>query len=383
MHIAIVSGILHPRYGGPSTVVRSHVKALVPDCKVNVFGVAEKEDMREVLAAFPGAKVAKNCFPKRWFRGCGLQQSLLRESAGYDVFHGHMVWDFPLLAASRASQKADKPLVITPHGSISGSWRYRSLHKKVYRIVVLKGVLKNTDCIHVLNPAEEKACREFGITCRIEVIPNGIDRSEFERPRVPDLAYRQWPELKNRRVMLYLGRIWSGKGLGVLVEQWACLRAQSSWQDWLLVIAGPDYKGYRSTLEAQIEMLGVADHVKLIDPVEGELKMSLFAASEAFVLPSFGEGFSMALLEAAASGLPALYTRECNFPELALHEGGWEIPLQPLVLKDALSEIVEHSSSELKIMGGYARAHVWQRYTLDAVGESLKSLYRSLSYGRV
>ena len=45
-------------------------------------------------------------------------------------------------------------------------------------------------------------------------------------------------------------------------------------------------------------------------------------AADAFILPSYSEGFSMAILEALACRLPSVITTACHFPELGQAGGG-------------------------------------------------------------
>ena len=53
----------------------------------------------------------------------------------------------------------------------------------------------------------------------------------------------------------------------------------------------------------------------------GDRARAVWAAADAFILPSYSEGFSMAILEALACSLPCVITTACHFPELADAEG--------------------------------------------------------------
>ncbi|MEW6107755.1 MAG: glycosyltransferase [Nitrospirota bacterium] len=376
LSVGIVSGILHPRYGGPSTVVKVHFKGLSPYAHIKIFGVAQHDEFDDILEIFPNAHLFKKTFPDRWFRSKGMMEALYEASSHYDIIHAHMLWDYPVYAAWKAAKRAKKPLIITPHGSLSSPWRYKAFHKLVYRKLILEQILNDTAFLHVLNKFEEIACREFGIKCPIKIIPNGLPLTEYVRVRTPEQALDHWPQMRNRRVLLYLGRLWSEKGLDILSTAWAEANKLSKFaKDWIFVIAGPDYKNYKSYLIDKIKDLGIKSQVLITGPVTGELKHSLFAAAEVFVLPSRSEGFSMALLEAIAAGLPVLYTTECNFPELAESGGGWEIPLREYELIASLSEIIRIHSDTLRAIGEKGRALGLKNYTMEQISFQLLEMY--------
>ena len=70
---------------------------------------------------------------------------------------------------------------------------------------------------------------------------------------------------------------------------------------------------YRRFVEAK----GIADSVKFLgDSVHGRKKLHAFEAVDIFVLPSYSEGFSMAVLEAMAAGLPVVVTNVGAMPEI-------------------------------------------------------------------
>jgi glycosyltransferase involved in cell wall biosynthesis len=378
MNIAIVTGILQSSFGGPPEVIRAHLKSLRGRARTSLFGVCPKSNEDDVRHMFPQVQCFPPGWPARWFRGQGLTKHLVTVGERFDVFHAHMVWDHTVWAASIAARKHRRPLVITPHGSLLVPWRYRALYKRAYRSLILERILRDAACFHALNQFEADAARSFGVQCPIRVIPNGIDVAMYEASADPGLLFRTLPLLKTRRTLLYLGRLCREKGLDLLVEAWAHTRTTPIGREWVLVMAGPDYRGYRQILERRIVELGISDSVLLPGPVKGNQKRALIRAAECFILPSLGEAFSIALLEAAAAGVPSIYTHACNFPDIASQNGGWAIDPYPDAISAVLRQVLTSSVEELRKVGANARAVVKGRYTLDHVGVALEQLYRDL-----
>ena len=245
LNVSLVSALLHPKYGGPSEVLRLHALGLRKFADVSVFGVADRDEYEILKNIYHNTILFERGFPYRWFYGRDLLNALADESKNVDVFHAHMLWDYPVYAASKAATVRKVPLIVTPHGSLNNAWRYRSALKKVYRNLILDRILNEAACVHVLNKEEEIACRIYGIKCPIEIIPNGLPSSAFNSIKTPSLALEKWPELSQRRIMLYLGRLWHGKGLDILPNAWMKAKRIAEKHDWLLVVAGPDYGGIR------------------------------------------------------------------------------------------------------------------------------------------
>jgi glycosyltransferase involved in cell wall biosynthesis len=376
LHLAIISSLLHPRYGGPSSVIRMHFEALKANVDITVFGCTPKGGEEDLSVMFPTANVFPETWPRRWYRGRGLHRALGNASSQFDIFHAHMLWDHPTWATWRVARKTGKPLVVTPHGSLSAEWRTNSIHKRIYRLLVLEELLRYAGALHVVSEAESEACRLWGFNGRIKVIPNGLPLSEFERVTDPEAAWREWPSLKNKRVMLYLGRLWWQKGLDILPEVW--MEAQPD-SDWMLVIAGPDYRSYRHKLDRKIKEVGSNSKILLAGLVADNLKRSLLAASECLILPSYGEGFSMALVEAMAAGLPCIFTKECHLPELASAGGGWEVAADKKHLVEIVEFVCRRSRAKNKASGDKGRELGYSKYTTDRIGKELLDLYREFT----
>lgn len=379
LRIGLVSGILHPRHGGPAMVMQALNRYISSRADISIWGqvgTGEEKDLREI---YPDAHLFSARFPARWFRCAGLRHALLSPETHLDVLHSHMLWDYPTYAAWRASRRRGIPLIVTPHGSVNELWRQRGLHKKLYRGVVLGRMYRDVTCMQALNSHEKEALQQFGATCPIEVIPNGTDPGLLTIRHTPGGATKAIPALRRKKCLLFLGRICKEKGLDLLIAAWSNLRRFHS--EWTLVLCGPDYRGFDAELDPLVKSLGVEAAVLRPGMVSGPNRDALLSGTDAFVLPSRSEGFSVALLEALASGVPAIYSDRCNFPEAALAGAGVETTCTVEGIADGLDQVLGLSDIERLSMGAAGRALVAQRYTWPIVADAMLCLYERMVSG--
>jgi glycosyltransferase involved in cell wall biosynthesis len=374
-HIAIVSSILHPRYGGPAVVVDALERHLSAEFEVSVWGrIGQNED--QLYLRYPEGNFFKALPPHRWFYCSGLYKALINANPMPDLIHAHMLWDYSTFAAWRVAKKRAIPFVITPHGTLNESWRQSGLHKILYNRIILRRMFSDISCVHALNEREKQSLLSYGVNCPVEVIPNGIDNKILSIPRNPNAAEVIYPDLKGKKRILFMGRLWPEKGVDLLINAWAGL--SEFHKDWVLIMAGPGYRGYESTLKNAISKASLEKTILLPGMVEGAKKEALFTGSDVFVLPSYSEGFSMAILEALGFGIPVIYTRQCNFPWVSKASAGIEIDCDYEELKKALEKILKLTDSERSSMGQKGKNLVSRHYTWDVVASSFKNLYRSL-----
>ena len=96
--------------------------------------------------------------------------------------------------------------------------------------------------------------------------------------------------------------------------------------------------GYQATVEKMIADCGCGETCWIHSAVSGAEKHALLRTADLFVLPSYSEGFPMAVLEAAAHRIPVVQTDECNFPELTAAGGAWECRPERDAVEAALRE---------------------------------------------
>ena len=102
-----------------------------------------------------------------------------------------------------------------------------------------------------------------------------------------------------------------------------------------------------------------------------------------FVLPSRGDPFPLAVLEAMAAGLPVVGTRVDGIPEQLGHDAGLLVePEDAGAIAAAVLRLAR--SSELRAsLGAAARRRVESRFTLDEQATGLERVYRAALRGRV
>ncbi len=137
---------------------------------------------------------------------------------------------------------------------------------------------------------------EHRVKSRLEPFPQGVDCDLFDPARRSE-ALRQ--ELGGgKRVLLWVGRISPEKGLDILAASYAALRARRDDVHLVIVGEGPHRERLRE-LAPDASLLGVKTGAELA---------AIFASADVFLFPGHAETFGQTVLEAAASGLPAVVT---------------------------------------------------------------------------
>jgi glycosyltransferase involved in cell wall biosynthesis len=215
--------------------------------------------------------------------------------------------------------------------------------------------------------------RLYGSSIEHKILVNhcGVDVSVFE-PRT-QLATR------DIFVMTCVARLEEKKGHKYLVEACKLLRDKGIPFRCQLIGEGE----LREEVEAQIEQLGLRDHVLLLGRQPRNRVKELLAESDVMVLPSITtpegrqEGIPVALMEAMATELPVISTRISGIPELIDH--GTNGLLVPERNAEALAHalILLQSNPQVGLqLGAAGRSKVLQEFHLQQNTETLAQLFQ-------
>jgi glycosyltransferase involved in cell wall biosynthesis len=209
---------------------------------------------------------------------------------------------------------------------------------------------------------------------RTSVIHNGVDLVRFHPGRSASLRAKLGIAA-DAVVIGALGNVRPAKAYDVLVR--AAARLPAELPPWRVVIVGEGTPAALEELERQSQGLGIGDSVWFAgfreDPAE------VLRNFDVFVLSSRSEGFSLATVQALATGLPVVATRSGG-PEEILNgsEAGVLVPPDdPDALGGALAGLVADAGLRRQL-GVRGPSWVRGRFDLEAMIAAYERLYDAL-----
>lgn len=161
--------------------------------------------------------------------------------------------------------------------------------------------------------------RGLGARCPIRVAHPGVDFARFADPAAEERAAElrlRWG-LEGKRVVVTVARLAAidrYKGHDAILGAAALLKDHLNLAC-LIVGEGDD----RPRLEALARELGVSDRAVFAGWIADEDLPACYALGEVYAMPSRGEGFGIAFLEAQAAGRPVVALRAGGAPEALRH----------------------------------------------------------------
>lgn len=303
--------------GGPASVILNHSQFQV----ASGLDVSIASSMEVHHHPYPTAEgVHLHVFrPSFWSRflsefSWSLFFWFIKNRNKYDYIHIHGLWYFGSILPFLVPSKAKK--IVTVHGFLDPYAFQRSAWKKrLLWNLVQKRYLRSADMIHVISREEEQILLQLfpDLRAKIVFIPNGIVdplAGEIEKPSDDFVSRIKSIQRKGSFVYLFLSRINRKKGIDILVDAFEQL-SKDLGEKVQLIIAGP-VDDYSVALQERLASYSWGN-IHLFDVVTGANKAFLLNQVDAFVLPSYSEGFSIAALEALAYSKPAILSTRVGF----------------------------------------------------------------------
>jgi UDP-glucose:(heptosyl)LPS alpha-1,3-glucosyltransferase len=190
----------------------------------------------------------------------------------------------------------------------------------------------------VSQEVKREIMQTYGVPAeKIAVLYNGVDTERFHpknRREWREKIKRQWSIPSDARLALFVGNGFRRKGFERLLAAWNSRRLQ----DVFLLVVGQDAQMIRYRSRAEKEAGGKIVFAGLQGDIE-----KYYAAADLLTLPAFQEAFGNVVLEALASGVPVLVSKEVGAAEVLtgdLAEGILTAPDDPAEIETKIHRLL-------------------------------------------
>ena len=285
----------------------------------------------------------------------------------FDVLHTHDLWSN--LLGIPAGRLARVPVLISSRRDLSHLPWYTPVRRRFLRHLqkLSSAVLVNSRQIQTQLIDEDHFSPEL-----IRVIYNGIDLNRFGN--TSGGRERLFPSLENCRLIVTTGNMSSAvKGHSTLIE--AARAVCDKFPAARFILIGDGCR--RPEFESKVAELGLEEKVLFLGSRQDIPE--LLACCDMAVLPSRAEGFSNALLEYLAAGLPTIATQVGGNTEIIQHRvnGLLVSPDNPTALADAIAWLLEDASFAAQLSSS-GKEHVRRHFGLAQLAANVDALYTAL-----
>lgn len=294
---------------------------------------------------------------------------------GSEVAHVHGVWAPSNSQVARVCRGLGVPYVWSVRGALD-DWcmAERGPKKRLALALGVRRALEGAAFCHLTAEAELQQARKWFPRGRGIVIPNLLDLTAYRDLPGPEEARARFSQLASGApTVLFLSRLHYKKGVPLLIEAVGLLAERGVRVTAL--IAGSGDPAYEETLRRMIAERGVADRAHLVGFVSGALKLSLYQASDLFVLPTSQENFGFVFFESLACGTPVVTTRGVDtWPELEASGAAEIVDAQAPAIADTVERLLAEPD-RLRERGRAGRRWVFDSLDPERVVTKFEEMY--------
>ena len=182
----------------------------------------------------------------------------------------------------------------------------------------------------------------------------------------------------NKKInIISVGRSHWKKGYTTALDTMSLLNKEKVDFQYTIIANGVD----RENINYQINALGLNEKVMFINGLSHNKVIKQISQSDLFILSSYEEGISNAVLESMLLGIPVISTDCGGMKEVITNNiNGFLVPVRdPLAIAKIVQKFLNLDQSELKKIKNNAIDTILNNHLLDSQIDSFKSLYESIS----
>lgn len=353
---------------------------------INNMVKAGSEDFRTLACYLTGASDGNNGMEQRAEKTfyCGIpkrrvkwtdrdtvaQVSRLIDENAVDLLVCQFRRSIPIgVRAARRSRRKPKVVAVL-HGIVGGKV---GLGRKLVNYFAFKGVNR------IVSVSESGVADTVGMNigldpAKVVAIPNGLDCAPFLAPATASRK-QVLPDIEpDRFVFAMVGRLAPVKNHAGVLQALASIADRFPKAHLVIADQGP----LQGEIEALVAKLGLAGRVSLLGYRRDVPE--ILKHIDAYLMPSFREGFGLALAEAMVSGVPVITSHYGGMRELVPDEEyGFLVDAASIdSIATAMSRLLESSEAYRQRKIERARQRVLEHFTAERMASAYEDLYRQL-----
>jgi len=279
------------------------------------------------------------------------------------------VFTIQTMALRRAGVLPRSPFIVAPRGEFSpGALRLKRT-KKVGYLALAKALGLYKDVLwQASSAAEEQDIRRWcSAAAQVFVAPDVV----IGNPGVQPQRARKTKRLGQIKIA-FVSRIDRMKNLDGALQMLSRVNGRIE-----LNIYGPiSDPAYWNTCEKTISALPSTVSVHYLGAIGHERVAKVFSANHLFLLPTLGENYGHAIVEALLAGCPVLISDRTPWCELEAKQAGWDLPLErPDLFQRALQTCIDMDDVTYQRWSSGAQAYATSLVDKDAGTDGVQALF--------
>lgn len=296
-----------------------------------------------------------------------------RKLKDFDIIHLHCHRSFQNIMIHHYAKKYGIPYVLDAHGSTPRRKGLKGLLRWLFDVAFGNRILRDaSQCIGETEMGV-KEYKELGVNeDKIVLITPPFSTEDFNQ--LPATGnFRQKYNIKEKHIVVFLGRIHHIKGIDFLVESFNELIQDRN--NVILVVVGPD-DGYKSALKELIDKLNLTDKVLFTGFLSGDDKLSALVDADMLVQTSRYEQGTGVPFEAILCDTPIIVSSNSGTAENvkkidAGHLVEWGAKKE---LQDAMQKILD-DPTEAMIKTQKAKEYIIKNLSMEKNIKKYENVY--------
>jgi len=381
MNLLRIIPSLDPRGGGPMESAR-HIDAQLIRNNHSVEVVCLDTPSQPFWANYPATVHALGPTKLSYRYSPKLVPWLRDNHMRFDAVIVDGLWQYHSFATWRVLSSTDTPYFVFTHGMLDPWFKHtyplKHLKKWLYWPWAEYRVLRDARAV-IFTCEEERllARQSFWLYRAKEAVTSfGTSSPPGNGDELSKRFLEKQPQLQDKRIVLFLGRIHEKKGCDLLLDAFA--RIASNNPRLHLLMAGPDQADWVAKLRAQANKIGIVDQVSWPGMLQGDDKWGAFYAAEVFCLPSHQENFGIVVAEALGCGKPVLISNKVNIWQEIEADGAGIVREDTVTgTLDGLMTWLTLSPEQISSMSNAARKCFENRFQIQHVASSLLNIIKN------